>query len=69
MVRLGNLLRDVNYQDQTPVFRQGEARNQSPPLAEMLTPSELDRLRRSTQEAETYLKTAFKNHNVNLKTD
>lgn len=40
-----------------------------PPLAEMLTPSELDRLRRSTQEADTYLKTAFKNHNVNLKTD
>lgn len=30
MVRRGNLLRDVNYQDQTPVFREGEARNQSP---------------------------------------
>jgi len=38
----------------------------SSPLSEMLTPSELDRLRRSTQAADAYLMKAFKNHKVDL---
>jgi len=33
----------------------------------MLTPSELAKLRRSTQEADAYLAKAFKNHKVDLK--
>lgn len=36
------------------------------PDPEMLTPSELENLRRSTREADAYLAKAFKNHTVDL---